>query len=315
MAFAMMGPSRLAVLKAKKWPNGSTLRVRFMGGNAMQQDIVRQYAPQWSQYANLKLEFTNASDAEIRISFAANDGAWSYIGIDCQEIPLHEATMNLGWQDQGVVLHEFGHAIGLIHEHQNPNGGIQWHRENVIADLSGPPNNWDLPTIEHNIFATYAHQQINGTMLDKKSIMLYAIPAHWTTNGFQSEPNEVLSEVDKSYIGDEVNYPFEHGAVQELPVAETTHADIGQPGEQDLYQFNARVEGRYAIETEGPTDMVMALYGPNSRTALIASDDDGGMDRNAKIIANLMPGTYFVQVRHYNSAGGTGAYGIKVSRS
>ena len=41
-------------------------------------------------------------------------------------IPLNQATMNLGWQDEGVVLHEFGHTLGFIHEHQNPEGGIQW---------------------------------------------------------------------------------------------------------------------------------------------------------------------------------------------
>lgn len=311
----MLGPSRAAVLRAKKWPNGSTLRVHFIGGNSTQQDIVRQFAPQWSQHANLKLDFTNASDAEIRISFVDSDGAWSYIGIDCKDIPLHEATMNLGWQDEGVVLHEFGHAIGLIHEHQNPEGGIKWNRENVIRDLSGPPNNWDLATIEHNIFEAYAAEQINGTLLDKESIMLYAIPAHWTLDGFQSKPNEVLSKVDKEFIGNQVNYPLADAEVEELPVAETTHAEIGQAGEQDLYQFKAQTEGRYTIETEGPTDMVMALYGPDNRTQLIADDDDSGTDRNAKIIANLIPGTYFVQIRHYNSTGGTGAYGIKVSRT
>jgi hypothetical protein len=307
-------PLRAAVLKAKKWPNGSTLRVRFMGGNSTQQDIVRQFAPEWTKYANLKFNFTNVSDAEIRISFVDNDGAWSYLGTDCQNIPLNEATMNLGWQDEGVVLHEFGHAIGLIHEHQNPEGGIKWNRENVIRDLSGPPNNWPLETIEHNIFAAYAREQLNSTALDKKSIMLYAIPARWTLDGFQSEPNEVLSEVDKRYIGDPVNYPFAEAEVKELPVAETTQAEIGQAGEQDLYTFSARSAGRYTIETAGPTDMVMALYGPDNRTNLIADDDDSGSDRNAKIVANLVPGTYFVQVRHYNSAGGTGAYGIKVSR-
>jgi hypothetical protein len=59
----------------------------------------------------------------------------------------------------------------------------------------------------------------------------------------------------------------------------------------------------------------MALYGPDNRTTLIADDDDSGTDRNAKIVANLMPGLYFVQVRHYNSIGGTGVYGIKVSRN
>jgi hypothetical protein len=311
----MLGPSRAAVLRAKKWPNGSTLRVSFIGGNSTQQDIVRQFAPQWSQHANLKLDFTNAPDADIRISFVDADGAWSYIGIDCKDIPLNEATMNLGWQDEGVVLHEFGHAIGLIHEHQNPEGGIKWNRENVIRDLSGPPNNWDLATIEHNMFQAYARDQINGTSLDPKSIMLYAIPASWTLDGFQSEPNEVLSEVDKKFIGDQVNYPFEASEVPELPVAETTQAEIGQAGEQDLYQFSARSEGRYTIETEGPTDMVMALYGPDSRTHLIADDDDSGTDHNAKIVADLMPGTYFVQVRHYNTSGGMGSYGIKVSRA
>ena len=48
--------------------------------------------------------------------------------------------MNYGWltpesaQDEvrRVVLHEFGHALGLIHEHQNPKGGgIEWNRDAV----------------------------------------------------------------------------------------------------------------------------------------------------------------------------------------
>jgi len=308
--------TRLAVLKAKKWPNGSTLRVRFIGGDSGKHNIVKQFAPKWSNHANLKLDFNNASDAEIRISFLDSDGAWSYIGTDCKDIPLDQATMNLGWQDEGVVLHEFGHAIGLIHEHQNPLGGIKWNKPNVIRDLSGPPNSWDLATIEHNMFKTYDREQINGTSLDKKSIMLYAIPVTWTLDGFQSEPNEVLSGIDKTFIGDPTNYPFLGGGATELPVIETkvTEAEIGQPGEQDLYKFTAKNAGRYTIETEGPTDILMSLYGPDSQTKLITEDDDSGADRNAKIATDLMPGTYYVQVRHYNSAGGTGSYKIRVSK-
>ena len=30
------------------------------------------------------------------------------------------------------------------------------------------------------------------------------------------------------------------------------------------------------IDTRGPTDVVMKLFGPNSETALIAEDDDSG---------------------------------------
>lgn len=312
---SMTHAERMAVLKAKKWSNGSTLRVRFIGGDSSKYNIVKQFAPNWSNHANLRFDFNNASDAEIRISFREDDGAWSYIGTDCKNIPLDQATMNLGWQDEGVVLHEFGHAIGIIHEHQNPLGGIKWNRPNVIRDLSGPPNYWDMETIEHNIFEKYSVELINGTALDKKSIMLYAIPVTWTLDGFQSEPNRVLSETDKRFIGDPKIYPL-NIELKELPVIETkaTQAEIGQPGEQDLYKFAATSAGRYTIETEGTTDVVMSLYGPDNQTKLVAEDDDSGTDRNAKIVADLTPSIYYVQVRHYNSAGGTGSYGIKVSK-
>jgi hypothetical protein len=107
----MIGSSRAAVLRAKKWPNGSTLRVSFIGGDSMQQDIVRQFAPQWSQHANLKFEFTNAANAEIR-SFCRYRWRPVVYRHRLSDIPLHEATMNLGWQDEEVVLHEFDTPSG-----------------------------------------------------------------------------------------------------------------------------------------------------------------------------------------------------------
>jgi hypothetical protein len=56
----------------------------------------------------------------------------------------------------------------------------------------------------------------------------------------------------------------------------------------------------------------MKLFGPDSQTQLITEDDDNGQGYNPRITADLVPGKYFVQVRHYNRASGTGAYGIKV---
>lgn len=112
----------------KMWINGSTLRVRFMGGTAEQRALVRQQAQWWTEHANLTFAFNNVPDAEIRIAFDPTDGAWSYVGTDCKKIPQGEPTMNLGFFDGGTAGHEFGHAIGLGHEHQNPAGG--WDDEN-----------------------------------------------------------------------------------------------------------------------------------------------------------------------------------------
>ena len=58
----------------------------------------------------------------------------------------------------------------------------------------------------------------------------------------------------------------------------------------------------------------MKLFGPNSPTALIAEDDDSGVDTNALIRGDLVPGLYYVQVRHYNKASGKGSYTVKVRR-
>ena len=116
------GSVRAVAPIGKTWMNGSTLRVRFMAGTPAEQAVAREQAGWWAAVANLKFDFNNAPDAEIRITFDPNDGAWSYVGTDCRDIPSNEATMNLGFLDGGTAAHEFGHAIGLAHEHQNPDG-------------------------------------------------------------------------------------------------------------------------------------------------------------------------------------------------
>ena len=147
--------------------------------------------------------------------------------------------------------------------------------------------------------------------------MLYSFPSSWTLNGFHSEPNEVLSNVDKEFarrVYPSQQTPAPTGIV-EIPVFEGgVAADIGKPGEEDLFKFTVKNQGRYAIETDGSTDLVMTLFGPNNQTAKIAQDDDSGEGRNPKITADLIKGDYFVQVRHYNTTSGTGQYAIRVAR-
>ena len=313
------GRTRAISPKGKAWVNGSTLRVRFMGGTAAQQRIAREQAAWWTEVANLKITVDNAPNAEFRIAFDANDGAWSYVGTDCRGIPLNEPTMNLGFLDGGTAAHEFGHAIGLAHEHQNPAGGIQWNEAVVIRELAKSPNFWDEQTTRHNVLQRYTADQINGTVFDPKSIMLYFFPAEWTLNGIGTEANEVLSSLDKSFIAGAKMYPKTGGTAStavELTVnaPRRTSAAIGKVGEEDLFRFTASSNGRYVIDTRGPTDVVMKLFGPNSETALIAEDDDSGTGSNARIAADLLAGEYLTQVRHYNSASGLGNYTIKVSK-
>jgi len=315
--FALDDPMRAIIVIRKMWPNGSNLRVRFLEGTEAQKNLAREQAGWWQEFANLRFDFNDAPNAEIRITFDPNDGAWSYVGTDCLSIPSNQATMNLGFQDGGTSAHEFGHAIGLAHEHQNPQGGIQWNEDVVIRDLAGPPNFWTPEQTRHNVIEKYSQDQIRGTEFDPDSIMLYAFPASWTLNGISTHANDVLSQLDTSFIASSMAYP--KGDVLkavELPIIDTSgmSADIGSPGEEDMYRFTVSDTDRYTIETGGETDVVMKLFGPNSQTALIAEDDDGGQGHNSKIVSDLAPGEYYVQIRHYNTSSGTGSYTIRVVR-
>ncbi|MBX7111690.1 MAG: peptidase [Dehalococcoidia bacterium] len=312
------GRVRAIAPKGKAWMNGSTLRVRFMGGTAAEQSVAKEQAAWWSAVANLRFDFGSHPNADIRITFDENDGAWSMIGTDARQIPANQATMNLGFLDGGTAGHEFGHAIGLAHEHSSPLGGMQWNEPVVLAALAGPPNFWDPDTTRHNVFFKYSMDQINGTQFDPDSIMLYAFPASWTLNGVSTHANDVLSNLDREFVAGSKMYPKSQPG---LPAAATltigpgrAEANIGKPGEEDLYRFQVVDPGAYVIDTVGPTDVYLKLFGPNNPTALIDEDDDSGLGLNPSIATQLMPGEYFAQVRHYDRTSGTGKYSIGVRK-
>jgi hypothetical protein len=211
---ARLAGQKAALLLSTKWNVGDVIKIRFLGGSPALQDRVKSVAKEWTRLANVTFNFVNAGPADIRIAFMPGKGSWSYLGTMCRRIDEPDPTMNYGWltdespdsEVRRVVLHEFGHALGLIHEHQNPkNGGIEWNRAAVRKDLSGPPNNWDDATIENNMFAKYEPGTLAATDVDPKSIMMYPIPKAWTLDGTSAGLNAELSDKDKQFIA--TNYP------------------------------------------------------------------------------------------------------------
>jgi len=301
----------------KRWSNGITIDISFIGGTSAQHEEVKKHAVKWTQHANLNFNFVDDPAATIRISFDTNNGAWSYVGTDNLSVPVPGATMNLGWVDEGVILHEFGHMIGLAHEHQNPDGGIIWNEQVVLDDLAGPPNYWDEAKARHNVLNKYKADQIFSTKFDQSSIMLYAFRDEWTQNMGATHENNTLSSQDIAFVKSAKMYPgndSDGSAVKatELSVLQATHGAISKTGEEDLYVFDIDSPGTYVIETNGGTDMYLSLFGPSDRQKKVADDDDSGVGRNPRIEAVLYPGQYFAQVRHFDSIGGVGDYAIQV---
>lgn len=205
------GTGRLALELKNKWPVASTINVAFLDGVKSVQEKIKKVVKAWTapDTANLKIVFVDdVNKAQVRITFMF-PGSWSVIGTSCKSLPVNTATMNFGWltpkskpdEVRRVTLHEFGHALGLLHEHQNPVGAIPWNKDAVIAELKGPPNNWDEAKIEHNMFAIYTIDQVDATAVDPKSIMMYPIPKSWVKDPkFVAGLNTDLSPTDKTKI-------------------------------------------------------------------------------------------------------------------
>lgn len=202
-----LSDQELALETGKMWENGRTLRVAFMDGHDELRPRIEELAKQWSEHANIAFDFGNHAEPEIRISFKLS-GSWSYVGTDALTRPADEPTMNYGWLKpdasdaaiRRVVLHEFGHALSCIHEHQNPEGGIPWDVDKVYEYYEGEPNFWPRAQTYRNLLQKYEHEGVAATEFDPDSIMLYPIPQEFTVGDFEVGWNTELSAKDREMI-------------------------------------------------------------------------------------------------------------------
>ncbi|WP_322416026.1 matrixin family metalloprotease [Mesorhizobium huakuii] len=211
-ASGVLGVAKMALVNSKKWTPGTTLRCRFLDGSAKMRSTVKAVALEWQKYADVKLQFVNKGDAEIRISFFADSGSWSAIGRDALNasyFPTNQPTMNYGWlrddtdeeEYHRVVTHEFGHALGCIHEHQSPKFTRTWNEGAVMKYFQGPPNYWSPEDIRANVLEKYSPTGIASTDFDPKSIMLYAFDGALFSDGLgPTNQNTVVSVKDVDMI-------------------------------------------------------------------------------------------------------------------
>lgn len=212
------------------------LTVAFNGGSEELRTKIELVASKWTQDPEVNIQFSFKNDngkfrewsisdkefkADIRVGFFEK-GASSLIGNDSineEYTKPGKASINLGgfpdelpdnWEV--LVLHEFGHALGLLHEYQNPDskchsqlrweddkgyeplqklGQYQYIENNgkwpgVITYLKGYPNYWSEEYTRKNLgeIAIVADSVVSS--YDPLSIMRYPLPEFLFKQGAQS---------------------------------------------------------------------------------------------------------------------------------
>lgn len=212
-------------LKNTIWPQNTDIRIGFIGtgDNARRTHFLLssdcdplQYTIQNGTYTtieiikkvvneriqplvNLNFKFVDdLENTDIRISFDRGS-ANSCVGTGALNRGKNVATMNLGWINVGTILHEFGHAIGMDHEHQSPNSSINWNKP-IVYLYYWLVLGWDTDDVDNNVIDKFDDKNYISSTFDPLSIMLYYYPAIFTTDFKGTSANERLSGYDVEWI-------------------------------------------------------------------------------------------------------------------
>jgi hypothetical protein len=124
------------------------------------------------------------------------DEQWKDFDLKIRQIP--NMVLDTVWA-RGTIGHEFGHAIGLLHEQSYP-GGIKWKKTQEVYDYYYKTQGWTKDDVDFQVFKVSDVFYTNGTTYDAKSIMQYSVEAWQTEDGFSVPNNNYISEGDKRLI-------------------------------------------------------------------------------------------------------------------
>jgi len=196
------------------WPD-SVVRVCFLDGGPEARDHVAQVAQRWDESTGLQLDFGPAGNrsscgtgqpANVRVSFVGL-GYWSVVGIEAKQVDAKKQTLNLQGmdkatftaEDDGIILHEFGHAIGFEHEHQNP---VSVCAKEFDWDYLYKAMGWSKKKVDINMRQLPPSSKLLTTTFDPSSVMLYSLEKEafkepTTAKCYIPTPNNAISTLDR----------------------------------------------------------------------------------------------------------------------
>ena len=323
---------------ARLWDAGREITVAFRGGNLRARQEIARLANKWADHGNFAFRFTDAAGnflewrsfdrtfaADIRISFD-QPGYWSLLGTDSRLgtiIRPSQASMNLaGMQDgvlsadeQGTVIHEFGHALGFHHEHQSPAGGcddeFRWEDDargpGIYTTLGGPPNNWSRARVNFNLKQLPNSSAFDHSTHDPDSIMHYSFPSWMFKRGASSpcftDRNNELSQLDIAGVQrayPDVPSPVRNALLASMPKAEMQNLfwspQSEQPEDEVVEPCNCANRPGSDLGTTGNST---SGNGPNNKLEIAA------MERSvvaATTMSDQQYATYISGITAYASA-------------
>jgi len=219
----MTTPLRSSAYFCKTWPRNDYrsvlfLKLGFLNGTKKQINTFLNHSIYWCTPLNkCGISFIcphgvnplpSLPDTDLRVKFISdrNLSSYSYVGCEARTISQPDVPtiviLDTGNNIQFIqhIYHEFGHALGLEHEHQHPLCNLHFIAENVLLNVRSEDE------MNSNILLRNAAEGIVVTPYDPTSIMHYTILRSWTGENRLIAQATVPSSSDYEMI--KVLYPI-----------------------------------------------------------------------------------------------------------
>ena len=221
--------SKGLVNAALLWPpQMDTITICYMNGSQPLRQFVTSIALEWTRLgAHIPLDFGDTQDprkcekdgfAHIRVLLNDRGVNYSAIGVvSFKVLSQDEPSMQIGvinpeskqfvnpMELRRLILHEFGHAVGLSHEHQSPIGKCrdEYDWDVIYKKLAQPPHGWPKEQVDRNM-NELNQPGVFASAFDNKSVMIYSFPREFYKQGEKSrcyaETNFSISAIDATIV-------------------------------------------------------------------------------------------------------------------
>ncbi|MBY0413809.1 MAG: hypothetical protein K2Q18_06575, partial [Bdellovibrionales bacterium] len=274
----------------KRWENNKILIISFLDGTPEQKAEVELFAKEWTRYANINFSFyptlkdiPRRKSPDILITFIA-DVNTSSVGIDAKtEVNDKKSSMRLGSMKNPiislrrfVVLHEFGHVLGLQHEHQHPERNFKLSgEEGVKACMKVFSSSLNEEGCRLHVVKTIEKSDnVYLSKYDPNSVMHYTFRKEVFDGKAETRQNDSLSLLDKLEIAnfypgrmkknkiielhqsqqDEIarTQIYKNCKIVEKIITQNRFNESGEPQKLQLprYSVESLTEGEFKVEGE-----------------------------------------------------------------
>lgn len=166
---------------------GDTVTITVTGSAQFVTDVKNVITTYAQPRVNLKFQFVDSGGAITIDNNYTGGGVTRCLGCKTPSISISSGS-------KGLVLHEFGHALGMQHEMKNPNLKVTWI-ESVLVQQYGSQQ-----FVTSQITSKVNPSSVNALAFDKNSIMIYNLPAKTNQEGIAMTPSSDYTDLDKQWL-------------------------------------------------------------------------------------------------------------------